>query len=63
MVGSQLDVMAAHFEGKGRYLTELGFNVSLPTGLGISCSLIIFSYVSKLSIALVVFLVRIENFS
>ena len=63
MIGWQLDVKAAHFKGQGRYLTELGFNVSLPIRLGINCSLIIFSHISKFSIVLGVVLVRNERFS
>ena len=35
-----------------------GFNVSLPTRLGIKCSLIIFSHISNFSIVVGVVLVR-----
>ena len=50
---------------RGKEDTSLnwGFNVSLPIRLGINCSLILFSHISKFSIVLGVVLVRNKSFS
>ena len=74
MCGKALSQLEAHFsEARSiAYLSVLivkevvsrnwGLNLSLPTGLGISCSLIISLHISKFSILLGVVLIRNENF-
>ena len=58
MVGCELDAKDAHFKGKEDISRNWWFNAILPTRIGFSCSLIIFSHVSKFSILFGVVLVR-----
>ena len=63
MIKWQLDVTAPILRVKEDISRNWGLKVSLPTMLGINCSLIVFSFISMFSIVLGAILVRNESFS
>ena len=63
MIKWQLDVTAPMLRVKEDISRNWGLKVSLPTMLGINCSLIVFSFISMFSIVLGAILVRNESFS